>query len=365
MLTLLLAPSSYADTEDYTFESFENVGLTVNSFCVDNYYTDSNGVLHYTVLNSFSDTVYPTFDNTGGFGSNNFTYSKPASCGVAWGISTIETPYSFGHNTYGYVYFQSFSGFFAGHNMIGNDGVQDISGLVNNTTWDIQVHNMSESYYELLRDSVSFETRFSYSPLDDFGDLMEFNFYTGDVPDTYGALYTDVGSTCRYEYQGVWHMGYFGSDSCPIFMTTTNQPSAEFNFMWAWSETADSWILEEGNSSDGFTSPEWDIIQGNGSDANADNAQLDNLSFSIFNPISGWLALFTDQQCVTLDVIPSWFGLSTTQFCTPWGSLRSVATPIMNIFGTMLLFAFAVSWLKGSTSFGSGPDISDLKYGMG
>lgn len=98
--------------------------------------------------------------------------------------------------------------------------------------------------------------------------------------------------------------------------------------------------------------PELGVIQDATNDANSSNAQLGGISIPIFNPISSWLVLFTDSQCIDISVVPGWFGLSSQHICSPWyASIRDVLTPIISIGGTLLLFGFAIRWLNGSSYY--------------
>ena len=94
------------------------------------------------------------------------------------------------------------------------------------------------------------------------------------------------------------------------------------------------------------------IIQDNVDSANSSNSLLGNISIPIFNPISSWLVLFTDSQCIDISTLSGWFGLSTQHLCSPWHSnIRDVLTPIISVGGTLLLFGYAIRWLNGSSYY--------------
>lgn len=79
------------------------------------------------------------------------------------------------------------------------------------------------------------------------------------------------------------------------------------------------------------------------------NGTLD-IDFLVYNPVDNWFALFTNDSCVDLPTIASWFGETNYHICTPWSSnIRAVITPIFNTLITLILFTFVVHWLQGDS----------------
>lgn len=94
---------------------------------------------------------------------------------------------------------------------------------------------------------------------------------------------------------------------------------------------------------------EKDTIDNNASDAQntANNADF---SFTVGNPLTTWLGLFTGSNCVNIPTIASWIHSNETSVCSPWSSsIRDVTTPIISVLSGTILFGFIVRWLNGSS----------------
>lgn len=352
---ILLSPSSFASSElpsTYTAEDLSNFAITVNTFCASNVYMDNNA-LSYSAY-SYSTQEYSTYIDT----FNYYTIYNPNNC-TYWGVSRIDLDnWAIAPDTYIYTELLV-DNMYVGYNKIG----QGEYGYINTTSWDMQLHDNSWNTYGLVKDGLLVTGRFHYTISEENGllyDDTEYNFYS-DSANPY--LYPRFGSSALVSNNGSWSPQYFGDDNVPIWYNSAGAASMSFSLRMAYSDTVDDWVLEsasDGGSGSDSDNPEWDIIQDNVSNAPTDYS----ISLPILNPISSWLALFTDTQCITVSSIPSWFGLSSQTICSPWGDLRDAISPVVNIFGSMLIFGFAVSWLRGFSTIGSGPDGNDLKYGL-
>lgn len=351
---ILLSPSSFASSElpsTYTADDLSNFSITVNTFCAYNV-SSVNGALTYS-YNSYSTSLTSTYSNT----FNYYTVYNPNNC-TYWGVSRIDLD-NWGIAPDTYLYSELIvDNMYAGYNEVASG----VYGYINTTTWDMQLHNNTWSSYGLVKDGSLVHGRFKYTINEDNGlfyDDTEYNFYS-DPENPY--LYPRFGSSGLIYNSGSWSPQYFGTETTPIWYNSSGAASMSFSLRMAYSNTSDDWVLESANNGGGSDSdnPEWDIIQDNVSNAPTDYS----ISLPILNPISSWLALFTDTQCITISSIPAWFGLSSQTICSPFGDLRDAISPVVNIFGSMLIFGFAVSWLRGFSTFGSGPDGNDLKYGL-
>lgn len=93
--------------------------------------------------------------------------------------------------------------------------------------------------------------------------------------------------------------------------------------------------------------PEWDIIEDNISGANNSNDSLLGINFSVINPFHNIFAGFSDNNCHTFSVIPSWFSMSSMQICSPWNSnLRNALSPVVAVLLNSISFGFIIHWLK-------------------
>lgn len=85
---------------------------------------------------------------------------------------------------------------------------------------------------------------------------------------------------------------------------------------------------------------------------------LSNLfNFSFINPFSGIFDLFTNgDSCASIPTLASMIHSEETQVC-PWfdSTTRNILTPVLGLSSMMLIFGFAVRWLKSS----SGNDLID------
>lgn len=94
---------------------------------------------------------------------------------------------------------------------------------------------------------------------------------------------------------------------------------------------------------------EKDTIDNNASDAQ-DTANNADFSFTVGNPLTTWLGLFTGSNCVSIPTIASWIHSNETSVCSPWSSsVRDVTTPIISVLSGTILFGFIVRWLNGSS----------------
>lgn len=75
-------------------------------------------------------------------------------------------------------------------------------------------------------------------------------------------------------------------------------------------------------------------------------------NFSIPFILQPLFAGFTDaNSCVQIPTLASWLHTEQTEFCPFFpANIRTVLTPILQISGSLLLFGFLVSWLKGDSS---------------
>lgn len=345
----LLAPKSYASQADYTFDDLSNsLNVNVYTFCATSYqYVD--GVHRY--IADYQTTATPVIHSSvgdDGIRRNYFTVSSPAGCTGWWGINEIyPTTWGIGSGNYtSYMALSSRSFFHGATNL-----TSTLIGYVNNSTYDVMLHTAGWSWYSLARDDgYDLNTRYQFYEgyNEDSGDLESetiiLNFNQTGLPNDVGGIYGSFGSTCKYiDENGVWRMGYFGNESCPLGLYSTNQVSVLFTLTLGYSSNSNDFLIDDTDDVSGLPTID---------DAMDANTSLGNISLSILNPISGFLALFTDSECVSLSVIPGWFGLGTTQVCSPWyDNIRPVLTPIFNFAGTMLVFGFCVSWLRGRHGF--------------
>lgn len=94
---------------------------------------------------------------------------------------------------------------------------------------------------------------------------------------------------------------------------------------------------------------EKDTIDNNASDAQ-DTTNNADFSFTVGNPLTTWLGLFTGSNCVSIPTIASWIHSNETSVCSPWSSsVRDVTTPIISVLSGTILFGFIVRWLNGSS----------------
>lgn len=338
--SILLAPKSYASAElsnTYTVDDLSNFAITVNTFCASDVHMENNA-LAYSAY-SYSTQEYATYNDT----FNYYTIYNPNNC-TYWGVSRIDLDnWAIAPETYIYAEF-IVDNMYAGYNKIG----QGEYGYINTTSWDMQLHDNSWNTYGLVKDGLLVTGRFHYTISEENGlfyDDTEYNFYS-DSANPY--LYPRFGSSALVSNNGSWSPQYFGDDNVPIWYNSAGAASMSFSLRLAYSTTADDWVLESSNGGGGSDpdNPDWDIIQNNGGNANDSNNQLGGINFSLINPFTSWLNLFTDNNCVTVSIIPSWFGMEETQICTPWGDIRSYLSPIFSVFGSMLIFGFIVSWLR-------------------
>lgn len=337
---ILLSPLSFASSElpsTYTVEDLSNFSITVNTFCAYNV-SSINGALSYS-YNSYSTSLNSTYNNT----FNYYTVYNPNNC-TYWGVSRIDLD-NWGIAPDNYIYAEIIvDNMYAGYNEVASS----VFGYINTTTWDMQLHDNQWNSYGLVKDGSLVHGRFKYTINEDNGllyDDTEYNFYS-DTNNPY--LYPRFGSSALIYNSGSWSPQYFGGETTPIWFNSSGAASMSFTLRMAYSNTSDDWVLESANNGGGsdLGNPDWDIIQNNGGNANDSNNQLGGINFSLINPFTSWLNLFTDNNCVTVSIIPSWFGMEETQICTPWGDIRSYLSPIFSVFGSMLIFGFIVSWLR-------------------
>lgn len=110
-------------------------------------------------------------------------------------------------------------------------------------------------------------------------------------------------------------------------------------------ELADSQAQANQDANDRYQD-EKDTISENGSDAQdtANNAQF---GFNIGNPLTTWIGLFVDSNCVDIPTIANWIHSNETRVCSPWSDqVRAVTTPIIGVLSGTILFGFLVNWLK-------------------
>lgn len=108
---------------------------------------------------------------------------------------------------------------------------------------------------------------------------------------------------------------------------------------------------------------------------NSDNidflSTLSNLfSFLVINPFQNLWSLFNDNSsCVNIPILSGM--LNTSSSVCPFfsSSVRDILTPVMSVSSVMLIFGFAVRWLKGGSSSGDldviGGDVGSLHIGRG
>lgn len=106
-------------------------------------------------------------------------------------------------------------------------------------------------------------------------------------------------------------------------------------------------IEEQQSSQEEIYQDEKDTINDNGDTAKDSAGDLSFDGFSVGNPLLNWIALFTDNTCVSIPTIASWIHSNETQVCSPWSSsVRGVTTPIITVLSGTILFGFIVHWLK-------------------
>lgn len=340
----LLAPKSFASQADYTFDDLSNTQyVNVYTFCATSYqYVD--GVHRY--IPDYQTTSTPVIhSSTGedGILRNYFTVSSPAGCTGWWGINEIY-PYTWGVGSGNYTSYMALSSrsFFHGATALSST----LIGYVNNSTYDVMLHTAGWSWYSLARDDgYDLNTRYEFYEgfNEDSGNLESetiiFNFNQTGLPNDVGTIYASFGSTCKYiDDGGVWRMGFFGNESCPLGLYSTNQVSVLFTLTLGWSDQANDFLIDDTDDVTGL--PTIDDAE------NAINS-LDNLSFNLAVPFNTWFNLFTDNSCISIPTVSSWFGLDTQYICSPWsGTLRDVLSPVIGVASGMLIFGFIVSWLR-------------------
>lgn len=341
LILILLSPSSFASS-NYTFENLTNVNMDAYLFCADSLTILPDGSYSYNST-YYTSTVSGSYYD--GLSYNKIVINNPNNC-TYWGLRRLDMPYPFGADTYGYMSI-AYSNFWAG---------KTTTGYVSNLTYDVELYTSSNSWYSLARDNADLDTRFAWYQNEvidgSFYENLAFNFFTGDIPTQQNSsLWGSFGSSCRYLSSGNATHGYFGNSECPLIFDMIGQSSITIYVSWGYSTDPGDWILTSTEDDNLTDIPEWDIIQDN-----TDNIQqMGPINFSLINPITSWLNLFIDTQCTTITAIPSWFGLSSQTICSPWwGILRNTLSPIFAVGGGMLIFGFAVSWLKSHDKWGRG-----------
>lgn len=82
---------------------------------------------------------------------------------------------------------------------------------------------------------------------------------------------------------------------------------------------------------------------------------MDSSGFSISNPFSGWLSLFSDDNCVDIPTLAGWIHSNETRICTPWqnhANIRPYTTPVVSVLSITVVFGLIVHWLKGDSDVG-------------
>ena len=88
----------------------------------------------------------------------------------------------------------------------------------------------------------------------------------------------------------------------------------------------------------------WDWGGNNGSN------WFDVFSFAVAWPYANFFNNLTDHDCIDIPIIASWLYNTQSHLCTYWPSgIRDTLTPVFMSLGSILLFGFIVSWLKGSS----------------
>lgn len=86
-------------------------------------------------------------------------------------------------------------------------------------------------------------------------------------------------------------------------------------------------------------------------DGASDDASSMSHNWSLANPLSGWLNLFTDSGCASIPTIKNWLHGVESQVCSPWdGSVRNTVTPVVSVLSTTIIFGLVIRWLKNSGS---------------
>lgn len=89
----------------------------------------------------------------------------------------------------------------------------------------------------------------------------------------------------------------------------------------------------------------WDFSE------NVGSSWFDVFHFNLAFPFAQLFTSFTNDSCVDIPIIAGWLGTNQNRYCTWWpSSIRSTLTPVFSSISLMLLFGFAVSWLKGRSS---------------
>lgn len=95
-------------------------------------------------------------------------------------------------------------------------------------------------------------------------------------------------------------------------------------------------------------------------EAGQEDAEIlgDLFSFNIANPFSGLLTLFTDSCPVSIPTIASMLGSNQTTYpCWFSSSTRSILTPVIGIFASVVLFGFVVRGFLNKGNFSGGIEI--------
>ena len=180
-----------------------------------------------------------------------------------------------------------------------------------------------------------------------------------------------VGSNSLFGYNFLWTNGQFnagimggtmtiykwrdGFDDTSILNAIRNMPNYTTTLNGI-SNDLDAFVQsqnEANNQAQQRFEEEKNTINNSVNDANSDANSMDTSGFHLSNPLSSWLSMFTNENCVDIPKLASWLNSQETRVCSPWSAdVRSNLTPIISVLSLTVGFGLLVHWLKGSSDVG-------------
>lgn len=216
---------------------------------------------------------------------------------------------------------------------------------------DVDFYNINDHY-------VGYKTSSSQSTYTEFTDtlLCQVNTYS-----QVQIKFMDV--TCEVTFESVvptniqFQYGKTGSFThevtSPIAISTGD--SVYLQDVWyEWSSTNggdnSAAINNLNDTMNDIHNDEKNTINDSVGDASDDASSMSH-NWSLINPLTGWLNLFSDTGCASIPTIKNWLHGVESQVCTPWdGTVRNTVTPVVSVLSTTIIFGLVVRWLKNSGS---------------